>query len=275
MTTSAVTHLGGKASAPDDAPNHQANEFGGPISASHAAQWYISYGVPRHKVILGVPLYGRPFLNTDGPGTPFSGLGQGSWESGVYEYRALPLPGSHILRDERALASWTYDHVRKEMTSFDDEIVGRWKGEYIAREGLGGSMFWELSGDKGGTPREGMEGGHGKEAQPGRSLVRVVKDAMGELDTQPKVWEKARVVSCAADGYQSGTRVAVRNVGPGSLFSVTHVTRHRTRTSTSTATSSEQQYSVLGLELNLRCQQELPRAKLNLKYLNSCYGESE
>ncbi|KAH8995731.1 glycoside hydrolase [Lactarius akahatsu] len=169
----------------DQVANHQANMFGGPISASQAVQWYISRGVPRHRVILGVPLYGRSFLNTDGPGTPFSGLGQGSWESGVYDYRALPLPGSYILRDERVMASWTYDYVHKEMISYDDEVVGRWKGEYIAQEGLGGSMFWELSGDKGGASREGMEGGHGKEGQPGRSLVRVVKDAMGKLDTQP------------------------------------------------------------------------------------------
>jgi chitinase len=165
--------------------NHQANLFGGPISASQAVHWYISQGVPCQKIILGIPLYGRSFLNTDGPGTTFSGLGQGSWESGVYDYRALPLPGSHILRDERVQASWTYDHGRKEMISFDDEVVGRWKGEYIAREGLGGSMFWELSSDKGDAPREGMEGGHGKDAQPGRSLVRVVKEAMGELDAKP------------------------------------------------------------------------------------------
>ena len=43
-------------------------------------------------------------------------------------------------------------------------------------------MFWELSGDKNGD-REGMEGGEGKVPQPGRSLVKVVKEAMGELDT--------------------------------------------------------------------------------------------
>jgi chitinase len=169
----------------DNVANHQANVFGGPISASHSVQWYISQGVPRHKIILGVPLYGRSFLNTDGPGSSFSGLGQGSWESGVYDYRALPLPGSYILRDGHAMASWTYDYGRREMISFDDETVGCWKGEYIAREGLGGSMFWELSGDKGGAPREGMEGGHGKEARPGQSVVRVVKEAMGVLDAQP------------------------------------------------------------------------------------------
>jgi chitinase len=39
-------------------------------------------------------------------------------------------------------------------------------------------MFWELSGDKG-TEREGMEKGPGKDPQPGPSLVKVVKDAMG------------------------------------------------------------------------------------------------
>jgi chitinase len=34
------------------------------------------------------------------------------------------------------------------------------------------------SGDKGGS-RDGMEGGHGKTEQPGRSLIRVVREGMG------------------------------------------------------------------------------------------------
>ncbi|ETW80434.1 glycoside hydrolase family 18 protein [Heterobasidion irregulare TC 32-1] len=168
----------------DKIANHQANVYGGPISAAQAIHWYISQGLPRRKIIMGVPLYGRSFLNTDGPGSPFSGLGPGSWESGVYDYRALPLPNSYVLRDNQSLASWTYDYAKKEMISFDDEEVGRWKGEWIRNEGLGGSMFWELSGDKG-SGRDGMESGPGKDPQPGRSLVQVVKDAMGGLDTRP------------------------------------------------------------------------------------------
>ncbi|KAJ7096316.1 glycoside hydrolase [Mycena epipterygia] len=165
----------------DSIANHQANVFGGPISASIAINWYISQGVERSKIIMGIPLYGRSFMNTEGPGKPFNGIGPGSWETGVYDYRALPLPGSHVFRDEKAMASWTYDYEKKEMVSFDTEEVARWKGEYIRTEGLGGAMVWELSGDKG-SPREGMDGGPGKDPQPGRSLVKVIGEAMGEPD---------------------------------------------------------------------------------------------
>lgn len=168
----------------DQISNHQANVFGGPISVSEAVRWYNSQGVPKEKLIVGIPLYGRSFLNTEGPGRPFQGVGPGSWEQGVYDYRALPLPGSYILTDDRALASWSYNNDTREMVSFDSEQVGYWKGEWIRNEGLGGSMFWELSGDKGQT-RDGIEPGPGKDAQPGRSLVTVVREAMGELDRSP------------------------------------------------------------------------------------------
>ncbi|PFH53307.1 glycoside hydrolase family 18 protein [Amanita thiersii Skay4041] len=168
----------------DSAANHQANLHGGSINGAQAVNWYATQGVPRSKLVLGIPLYGRSFLNTKGaPGSPFSGVGLGSWEAGIYDYRALPLPGSKVSRDQQAVASWSYDVKTKELISFDNEEVGKWKGEYIKTEGLGGSMFWELSGDKG-AKREGMEGGPGKDGQPGRSLVRVVKEAMGGLEQQ-------------------------------------------------------------------------------------------
>ncbi|KAG6844561.1 hypothetical protein H0H87_005903 [Tephrocybe sp. NHM501043] len=173
----------------DKIAQHQANVFGGPMSAAESIHHYIAHGVSRSKIVMGIPLYGRSFMNTQGPGTPFSGIGSGSWEAGVYDYRALPLPGSHLLRDEKALASWAYNYQTKEMVSYDSEEVGRWKGEWIKKEGLAGSMFWELSGDKG-QDRDGMEGGIGKDPQAGKSLVTVVKHAMGGLRTDQQNWLK-------------------------------------------------------------------------------------
>ncbi|PPQ98625.1 hypothetical protein CVT24_003958 [Panaeolus cyanescens] len=165
----------------DPVSGHQANLFNGTINASAAVDHYIASGVARDKLVLGIPLYGRSFLNTDGVGKPFSGLGPGTWESGVYDYRALPLPGSTVNHDKKSVASWSYDATKKELISFDSEDVAKWKGQYIKRENLGGSMFWELSGDKG-SSRDGMQTGPGKDPQPGRSLVAIVKDAMGGLE---------------------------------------------------------------------------------------------
>ncbi|KZV88068.1 glycoside hydrolase [Exidia glandulosa HHB12029] len=162
----------------DQVSGHQANTFGGQINTKQALDFYVNNGVAPHKLVVGVPLYGRSFANTEGPGSPYNGVGQGSWEQGVYDYRALPLPGSFIFRDANLMASWSYDYKTKEMVSFDDAEVGRWKGEWIARSGLGGVMVWELSGDKG-AERPEMEKGPGKDQVPGPPLLQVVVEAMG------------------------------------------------------------------------------------------------
>lgn len=46
----------------DKTAGHQANVYGSApneISADRAIQWYLSQGIARHKIIMGVPLYGR------------------------------------------------------------------------------------------------------------------------------------------------------------------------------------------------------------------------
>ena len=82
------------------------------------------------------------------------------------------------------MASWSYDHNTREMVTYDDEKVVAWKTRWIVHQGLGGAMFWELSGDKG-TPRHDMERGPGKDEQPGPNLIHIVKEELGALDYTP------------------------------------------------------------------------------------------
>ena len=146
---------------------HQANlNFSGsqatPFSSSAALTYYIHTGrVPAFKIVLGMPLYGRAFENTDGPGYPYQGTGPGSWEPGVWDYKALPRPGAIEKIDPMSAggvgASWSYDPQRRTMISYDTIPVVKEKTEYIISAGLGGGMWWEASGDRGGNDRTADE----------------------------------------------------------------------------------------------------------------------
>lgn len=78
----------------DQAAGHQANIYPSkndrtttPFSTDHAVRYYIDKGVHPSKIVVGMPLYGRAFQNTKGPGTGYSGVGEGPWESGVWDYK--------------------------------------------------------------------------------------------------------------------------------------------------------------------------------------------
>ncbi|KAI1357160.1 glycosyl hydrolases family 18-domain-containing protein [Xylaria arbuscula] len=138
----------------DTTAGHQANLYpdpahalNTPFSTDAAIQAYITAGVPPGKIILGLPLYGRAFENTAGLGQTYSGIGSGSWESGTWDYKVLPRSGAEMY-DATAGASYSYDNVAKELISYDNVASVQKKVTYLQSKGLGGTMFWEASGDR-------------------------------------------------------------------------------------------------------------------------------
>lgn len=154
----------------DSVAGHQAPLYnrGGPC-VDEAVRLYRSAGVAPQKLVLGMPLYGRAFENTNGPGHPFQGTGPGSWEDGSWDYKALPLAGSNEYYDQQLVAASCYDGAKRKFVTYDNAQSASTKAAYIKGEGLGGAMWWELSGDR---------NDHG-------SIVRRVAHELGSLDGSP------------------------------------------------------------------------------------------
>jgi chitinase len=157
-----------------DFTGHQANLYANPdnpnstpFSTDAAVKGYLDAGVPAEKLVLGMPIYGRGYTGTDGLGQTFTGVGQGTWEAGVWDYNALPKPGASIEYDDVAHATYSWDPSTKELISFDTPDMITEKVDYLKGLGLGGSMFWEASAD-----------GTGDDSLIGTSI-----DALGSLDS--------------------------------------------------------------------------------------------
>jgi chitinase len=138
-----------------DFTGHQANLYPSksdpnatPFSTDQAVSDYIKAGVPSNKIVLGMPLYGRSFDNTNGLGQTYSGVGQGSWEAGVWDYKVLPISPAVEEYDSEAGASYSWDATNKIIVSYDNKAMTQTKSKYIVSKGLGGGMWWEASGDR-------------------------------------------------------------------------------------------------------------------------------
>ncbi|KAH9026976.1 glycoside hydrolase family 18 protein [Lactarius hengduanensis] len=127
--------------------DNQANLYGGArtnVSTDAAVQWYLSKGATASKINMGIPLYGRAFDNTDGLGMPYSGIGPGTIEAGVYSYSALPLSGAQVFENTTDVTSYSYNPTSRELVSYDTPHIATLKAQYVQTKGLAGSMFWEV-----------------------------------------------------------------------------------------------------------------------------------
>ncbi|KIW14570.1 hypothetical protein PV08_07354 [Exophiala spinifera] len=120
-----------------------------PFNANDAVDAYLDKGVDRSRLVLGMPLYGRSFLNSTGPGSPCLPDPNGSWEPGVWDYKVLPKAGASEFFDPRAIASYSFDNATGNFITYDTlETVRLYKAGYVLNKGLGGGMWWETSADR-------------------------------------------------------------------------------------------------------------------------------
>ncbi|MFJ7497474.1 glycoside hydrolase family 18 protein [Streptomyces sp. NPDC097727] len=102
-------------------------------------------GVPASKLLLGIGFYGRGWsgVTQDAPGGTATGAAPGTYEAGIEDYKVLksscPATGT--------IAGTAYAHCGTNWWSYDTPATIATKTDYKNQQGLGGTFFWELSGD--------------------------------------------------------------------------------------------------------------------------------
>ena len=115
-----------------------------------AVQAILAKGVPRAKLVAGVPFYGRGWRGVESADVWSQAAARG--QGGPYRTIAatyLKTPAYVRHWDDVAKVPWLYNAETKEWITYEDPQSMRIKGEYIAAQTLRGAMFWELSNDDG------------------------------------------------------------------------------------------------------------------------------
>ena len=122
----------------------------------HALQGWLAGGTPPSKLVMGLPFYGRGWKGVPaGPAgdglyqTATGGGAQGTYEAGIEDYKVLKTLGAAYkqFRHPETRALWVFSASDGIFWNYDDPTAIGEKTTYIKSKGLGGAMFWELSGD--------------------------------------------------------------------------------------------------------------------------------
>lgn len=133
---------------------------------------YVEYGVPREKIVIGVPFYGRTYGGVDtanaGLFQPATAAAPAPWNAEL-DHRSLTRltpEANGFTRHWHPVARvpWLYDPARGIWITYEDAESVREKGDYARRHQLAGVMAWEVLGDDGTLTQalaEAVRGGGG------------------------------------------------------------------------------------------------------------------
>ena len=102
-------------------------------SGALGVQYLLSQNFPCNKILLGIPLFGRSFLNSSGPGHKFKGT---AGEDGSFEYNELPRKGAKEQVDKRVVAAQCVGGDGG-FVSYDNPDTVKTKASFCKQKGLG------------------------------------------------------------------------------------------------------------------------------------------
>jgi chitinase len=153
----------------DPVAGHHANLYPSPAddrqrSADGAVRDFLAAGVPAGKLVLGVPFYGRAWVDVkpERNGLYQTGAAPKTRIDTAYHSLAADFVGRNgFVRfwDPDARSPYLWNAERRIFITYDDpESLGQ-KARYIREKGLAGAMFWQYANDRSGVLLEALHHG--------------------------------------------------------------------------------------------------------------------
>lgn len=124
------------------------------LNVDASIRYWLSQGAPKHKIVLGVPLYGRSFTLANpaqtAVGSPATGAGtagQYTREPGMLGYNEICETQSQWTRKWESQQLTPYAHRGNQWVGYDDQESLAIKMQFIKDLDLGGAMVWSLETD--------------------------------------------------------------------------------------------------------------------------------
>lgn len=130
------------------------------FNVESAVDGHLHAGVPANKLVLGMPFYGRGWMNCEeanhGEYQHCSPPQDGTWENGVFDFSDIEdnyvnKNGYQRYWNDVAKVPFLYNAANGAFITYDDAESFQHKTDFIKANNLAGSMFWEVSGDRNGT----------------------------------------------------------------------------------------------------------------------------
>ena len=137
------------------------------ISIDAAVKMNLAAGVPKRKLVVGIPFYGRKWTGVEATN---NGLWQPIPARGadiVYGDVALLVnaPGFMGYWDTTAEAPYLYNSETKTFVTYNDAQAEASRTAYVKKMGLGGLMFWQYGGDPGNVLLDAIDAGFAKQGR--------------------------------------------------------------------------------------------------------------
>ncbi|OAB48052.1 glycoside hydrolase [Paenibacillus antarcticus] len=117
---------------------------------------HLKGGVPNHKLVLGVPFYGKGWMDCPANGeyqTCKGGTTTGTWEGGLFDFTDIEnnyLNKNGYVRywNEAAKVAYVYNPATKIFINYNDKESMLYSAAMLKSLDIAGVMSWDISGDR-------------------------------------------------------------------------------------------------------------------------------